>query len=936
MQDRLFTGIEQFAHDIALIGLNGEPINYREFLGLADDAVASLASQRTLILCEMANEIAPIAFYIGALRAGHVVIPVNAGALADDIANTFTPGARFSKRGESWTLEKSDNISPMHPDLAILLSTSGSTGSPKLVRLSHSNLVSNAQAIAEYLRFEPGERAITSLPPHYSFGLSVIHSHLHCGHCIVLNGYSVADEEFWETILRERVTSFAGVPHSFDLIGRAGFLKRDHPSLRYFTQAGGKLAEEKVREIAILAQNRGKRFYVMYGQTEAAPRMAFLPPEHAIEHANTIGRAIPGGSFRLEPIADPDQAESDCGELVYRGPNVMMGYAHTPADLIRPQGSNELRTGDLALRESTGYYRIVGRISRFAKLFGLRLSYDEIEARLEAGGTVAAVSGDDSGIVVAAIAPTDTAAVAAALSRHLGIPQSLIAVAEVDNFPRLPTGKIDYRAIRDLRQQAVGAAASALPRKQLAPAIAEILGRASIDPSQSFASLGGDSLTYIQASLAIEDLLGYMPADWENLPIQAIERMPQKGERNNGQLSMLGYDAARSVAITLALFAHCSVQANASLRPTGDFLASLATPTLIILFGIMIALLHMSKMTTGGLAKSFEGHIKMSLQCYSLFALNVFAFWLTEPTGWKYCLITLAMLGSMPYAQILSFYSIMFLFLPVIMIVLKKFNFYSIFFGALTVHFGFLALKGVPSPPEIGGQPMIQRVLDLLVGTGSHPIISGPSLIHSLVLVLAGYRIGMAVRNSSAESNWFRAFAVLQLPVLIVFATMALWSTFIPGYPVTFDGLSNLQLRNLNHPAYIFITGGLSLLILDAILVMPWTRHIPSWFMTPGRNSLFAFGFGNAFILLWPHGGFATLSPLSNTFLIFAAVMALVYAYDFCIRSGAAGHGVPALVYRLSQFGEQATRRGSEWIVRTVSRWLPPSFSNAAERHLYN
>jgi acyl-CoA synthetase (AMP-forming)/AMP-acid ligase II len=922
VQNRLFETIERFGDDIALIDPAGARLSYRALVQRADDAVAALGGQRSLILCEMTNEIEPVAFYVGALRAGHVVIPVSGPA--DDIAAAFAPKARFVRTGAGWTLQQTGQDAALHPDLAVLLSTSGSTGSPKLVRLSHANLVSNAAAIAEYLAFEPGERAITSLPPHYSYGLSVLHSHLQFGHAVVLSSHSVIDEAFWDTVRRENVTSFAGVPHTFELLSRTDYLNRDYPSLRYFTQAGGKLPADKVRRIAIEARAAGRRFYVMYGQTEAAPRMAYLPPQDAIEHAGTIGRAIPGGELAIDPLGEADAMGNPQGELVYRGPNVMMGYACAPPDLAGPQGSDELRTGDVAVREPGGYFRIVGRMSRFAKLFGLRLSYDDIERRLGAAGTSAAVTGDDSGIAVAVLAPAVAADVAAALARDLDIPASLITVVAVDELPRLPTGKIDYQAVR-ARAKAVADAAEQQPPPDagLAATVASIFGRSEIDASESFSTLGGDSLTYVQACFAIEDHLGYLPPDWESLSIASIERLPRRDSSAasaENRVSIIGYDVARSVAILLSLLAHSLVRTNGPLGPVANLIVRLATPTLIILFGVMIALLHVSRMRSDGSAKALQNNLKMSLQCYGLFALNVFAFWLTEPAGWKYALITLALLGSMPYAQILSFYAVMFLLLSPIVSLLRRYNFYVLLGCALAIHLAFPLFKAVPTPPEIGGQPMLQRLLDLVIGSGSHPLLAGPSLAHSLVLVLAGYWIGLAARNASSGDGGLAAFFKPQLPLLAVFAGMAVWSMFIPGYPVSFELLTDMTLRNLNHPAYIFMIGGLALLLLDVFLVSPWTRRVPGWFMIPGRRSLFAFGFGNVLIILWPASTLAALPPLWNAAILFACVFALIYAYDYCIRTGPQAGGIAGLVSRARQAGDNMTARAAHWLVQTFQR----------------
>ena len=189
-------------------------------------------------------------------------------------------------------------------------------------------MVANARSIADYLDLRASDVAITSLPLHYCYGLSVLHSHLLVGASVVLTDLSVADACFWDLAGRTGVTGLAGVPHTYALLDAVHFgpALPELPALRYLTQAGGRMAPDRVREYAGLARERGVDLFVMYGQTEATARMAYLPPELALDHADTIGRPVPGGSFRLAPVPD---APAGCGELVYSGPNVMMGYAES-------------------------------------------------------------------------------------------------------------------------------------------------------------------------------------------------------------------------------------------------------------------------------------------------------------------------------------------------------------------------------------------------------------------------------------------------------------------------------------------------------------------------------------------------------------------------------------------------------------------------------
>ena len=232
----------------------------------------------------------------------------------------------------------------------------------------------------------------------YCYGLSVIHSHLLRGAGLILTDRSVVDDEFWALFRRHRGTSFAGVPYTFEMLERIGFDGIDLPDLRYVTQAGGRLSPERVRSFAELGARKGWQLFVMYGATEATARMAYLPPELAQTHPGSIGRPIPGGSFSLEPLEG--WSDPDVGELVYHGPNVMMGYAHGPADLALGKTVDTLHTGDVARRDPDGLYEVIGRSSRFVKLYGLRIDLQRVEAALSAQGVTAFCIDDDDRLVV--------------------------------------------------------------------------------------------------------------------------------------------------------------------------------------------------------------------------------------------------------------------------------------------------------------------------------------------------------------------------------------------------------------------------------------------------------------------------------------------------------------------------------------------------------
>ena len=312
--------LEDFGQNIALVGETGERLSYAELARRADAFAAQcLGPGKRLVLLQVANDIDSVIRYAGALRAGHAVILTGGdpGGKAVRIIDAYAPDICVSASGVVRFPGGVAGAGILHPDLALCLSTSGSTGATRMVRLSDRAIDANARSIVEYLGLGPDERAITSLPLHYSYGLSILHSHLACGASVVLTERSLTDGDFWTLFQREGATSLAGVPHSFELLDAAGFEEMDLPSLRYVTQAGGRLPPDMVRKYGLWARESGRRFYVMYGQTEAAPRMAWLPPERLLDHPDCIGVPVPGGSFDLIDDAGRSVAgDGVTGELV--------------------------------------------------------------------------------------------------------------------------------------------------------------------------------------------------------------------------------------------------------------------------------------------------------------------------------------------------------------------------------------------------------------------------------------------------------------------------------------------------------------------------------------------------------------------------------------------------------------------------------------------
>ncbi|OJZ66570.1 AMP-dependent synthetase [Mycolicibacterium diernhoferi] len=532
----------------------GATLTYRE---LADRvhhvATDDLGGDRKLVLLETTNDITTLVRYLAALAAGHVVLPAPPGSDHTDLLGTYRPDLVIDAAGIH---HRAPGGHTLHPDLALLMSTSGSTGSPKLVRLSGANLLANARSIAEYLDIRETDCAATTLPMSYCYGLSVVHSHLLRGAALILTDLSVIEEDFWDLFRRHRGTSFAGVPYTFDLLERIGFAEMRLPHLRYITQAGGKLAPQRVQQYAMLGQRRGWKLYVMYGATEATARMAYLPPELAAGRPTAIGRAIPGGELRIdlswasEATGDQHDSDGDIGELVYRGPNVMMGYAQSIADLAMGPGVDELRTGDLARRAPDGLFEVVGRANRFVKMFGLRIDLARVETELRERGIAALCAADEDTLVIAATHPAD--AVRAAVTDITGVPGGSVRAITVDELPMLSSGKPDYPAVRAL-------APPVRAGTQLREVFADVLhlDPDTIDPDASFVDLGGNSLIYVSMSVRLEKALGTLPAQWQQLSLRELEGIGTPKRRWGTTLETSV--ALRAAAIVLIVGSHAEL-----------------------------------------------------------------------------------------------------------------------------------------------------------------------------------------------------------------------------------------------------------------------------------------------------------------------------------------------------------------------------------------
>ncbi|MFC5731122.1 MULTISPECIES: AMP-binding protein [Nocardioides] len=533
-------------------------VSYAELAELVTAARLELAALggRQLVRLQPSPTLDFVVAWLAALSGGHATLLTHDDGLARAYSSSVDLGDGVDRGGQGW--RPTGQAAPeLHPDLRLLLSTSGSTGSPKLVRLSATNLESNAAAIATYLGLTADDCALTTLPLDYCYGLSVLHSHLAVGASLLLEDRSVTDPAVWEAARRQGVTSFAGVPYTFDLLGSAGW--PDLPTLRQVTQAGGRMAPERVRELALQGARDGWDLVVMYGQTEATARMAYLPPELAASHPSAVGVPIPGGELRIDPVPG---AKDGVGELVYSGPNVMMGYASSRADLARGPEVAELRTGDLARFSADGLVEIVGRRSRFAKLFGQRIDLDRVQTLLALGGhdVACAEAVDGSQLVVAVPGSPDAISldeITTAAAADTGLPPHAVRVVPVDDLPRLPNGKVDQQAVA--RLEAPVDVEDPCPVTAISALYARVLGRDRVSPDDSFLGLGGDSLSYVELSLRLERRLGRLPADWPTRAVSDLAALMDPSRRRSRWVRLDTTILLRAVAIVMVVGSHTNL-----------------------------------------------------------------------------------------------------------------------------------------------------------------------------------------------------------------------------------------------------------------------------------------------------------------------------------------------------------------------------------------
>lgn len=460
----MFPFIIKSSDKIAVITDDEVNVSYNE-IGNFSKLINKIIGHRCLVFCLSQNTLGSLCGYISFISNAIVPVMLDSKTHIDFLEKLikiykpeyiWLPNDRmnefknyqiiFSKYEYTLLKLNADKTFILHKDLAILLTTSGSTGSSKFVRISYENLKSNTASIVDYLAIDENERPITTLPMYYSFGLSIINSHIQKEATILLTSKALTEKKFWTFLKNQQASSLSGVPYTFQILKKLKFSQMNLPSLKTLTQAGGRLNENIHKEISEYAINSHKRFFVMYGQTEATARMSYLPPYYSILKSGSIGIPIPGGEFNLidnngNIIREPDIV----GELVYKGKNVSMGYAISGEDLRKgDENYGVLFTGDFAKRDEHNFYYIVGRKERFIKLYGIRINLDEIESFLSKIISDCACIGEDDNIIIYITDKTKLTEIKNYIAAKTGIHHTVFSVRYCEEIPKNATGKIIY------------------------------------------------------------------------------------------------------------------------------------------------------------------------------------------------------------------------------------------------------------------------------------------------------------------------------------------------------------------------------------------------------------------------------------------------------------------------------------------------------------
>tara|TARA_B110000008_G_C16921446_1_gene544933 strand:- start:47 stop:1468 length:1422 start_codon:yes stop_codon:yes gene_type:complete len=468
---RLFRSFKKFKKNIAIIDQEYSDLSYQQVL-VETDKINKKIKNKSLILIVSENSIGSLLAYIFCILNNQVAIIIDSKTTKQNILKVFKnyqPNFVFlSKKkknifkkicSEKYTFfdqilmkNQKNKKKKLNKSLSILLSTSGSMGSIKFVKLSKGNLKHNTNSIINYLKITRQDSSITNLPISYSYMLSVINTHLEVGASIIISKYSLIEKKFWETIKNSKITSFNGVPYTYEIITKIGLKNIKIDTLRYLTHAGGKIEKNKLKEIIKFCNKNKLKFFSMYGQTEASPRISYLKPKFSEKKIGSIGKGIPGtkiyiidnsGKKVLKPLVE--------GEIICEGKNVFMGYSKNCDDLEKPNKKNyKLRTGDLGFFDKDGFFYVTSRINKIAKIFGNRVDLGALENFMSQKGYKVACLSNNNKIFIFIEKKYNKTNLINVISKITNLNISSFELIKLKYLPRTSNNKISYNELKKL------------------------------------------------------------------------------------------------------------------------------------------------------------------------------------------------------------------------------------------------------------------------------------------------------------------------------------------------------------------------------------------------------------------------------------------------------------------------------------------------------
>ena len=463
----LFNSLKKYSNNIALLNSDGLIYYYSDLINFGI-FLKKIITKKSFVVLVSNNSIETILLYITLLRNDCLVMIIDTKTNKDDfytLIQNYKPNylilpKNFKKINRNYKIfhtfksnyiykKKYNTNIKFKSNLSILLSTSGTMGSQKFVKITKDNIYSNTLSIIKKLKINNKDRAILNMPFSYSYMLSIVNTHIHTGGSIFVSSNSFLQRRFWNEMAENSITSFNGVPYIFETLDKIGLNKLKIKNIKYITQAGGKLNYNLNKKIIDFTKKNNLKYYTMYGQTEASPRIAILDSKYSSKKIGSIGKAIYGGKIWLEnsngkKIKQPNTI----GELVYFGKNVSSGYAYNHLDLSTTSNNKFiLKTGDLAYFDDDKFLYIKGRLNRLAKIYGIRFNLDELEQKLlKKGYNIVCVCINNKIYLCSEKVYSDkklfyTAAKITMLSKNV------FNFIRINKFPRNNSGKIQIKQI---------------------------------------------------------------------------------------------------------------------------------------------------------------------------------------------------------------------------------------------------------------------------------------------------------------------------------------------------------------------------------------------------------------------------------------------------------------------------------------------------------